>query len=116
MGIRTRVNISVKDNLSQKQLELGRYTLANQMLADMDIYTPFKKGILSSTGRVLNDGKTLEWHTPYAHAQFVGIVNGYPVRNYTTTHHPQASKRWDLKAKGIHMESWERVLLKGLGL
>ena len=27
---------------------------------------------------------SITYETPYAHAQYIGIVNGSPVRNYTT--------------------------------
>jgi|SRR5699024_6946742 len=102
-----------KKKMSQNSLERGRFALANQALADMSPFVPFKEDPLKMSGKVADDGKALTWDTPYARAQFYGFVGrGYRVYNYTT---PGTSRRWDLRAKGIHMRDWERAFIKGAG-
>jgi hypothetical protein len=59
------------------------------------------------------DAHTLIYSAPYAKAQFYGVVGGkYPVVNYTTDKHSQATKRWDLKAKAIYGKDWSSVAAK----
>lgn len=57
----------------------------------MDRYVPMDNGFLRET--VVKDGEvtsnvtanTITYTQPYAHAQYIGVVNGAPVRNYTTS-------------------------------
>lgn len=105
----------VKRKLSDSNMKMGRYALANQALADMNNYVPALDHHLRNSGTIDMDGEGINWNTPYAKAQFYGAVGkgGYPVRNYTT---PGTGPRWDEKAKGIHMKDWERAFLKGAEL
>ena len=48
----------------------------------MDKYVPKDTGALRENVVIENDSIT--YQSPYAHAQYVGIVHGSPVRNYTT--------------------------------
>lgn len=48
----------------------------------MDKYVPKDVGNLRTIKAV--DSDSITYTSPYAHAQYVGIVNGSPVRNYTT--------------------------------
>ncbi len=56
----------------------------------MDRFVPADQKILRETvilnGEPTSNVKTdtITYTQPYAHAQYVGIVNGSPVRNYTT--------------------------------
>lgn len=56
----------------------------------MDKYVPKDIGNLRDIVDVGTDYITYE--SPYAHAQYVGIVNGSEVRNYTT---PGTGSYWD---------------------
>lgn len=48
----------------------------------MDKYVPRDTGVLRETVNLQADSIT--YQSPYAHAQYVGIVNGSEVKNYTT--------------------------------
>lgn len=48
----------------------------------MDKYVPKDTGLLREVVNLQSDSITYE--SPYAHAQYVGIVNGGEVKNYTT--------------------------------
>lgn len=48
----------------------------------MDKYVPKDTGNLRDTVEITSDSIT--YLMPYAHAQYVGIVHGSPVKNYTT--------------------------------
>lgn len=48
----------------------------------MDKYVPQNLGDLRTIVDIQADSITYE--SPYAHAQYIGIVNGSPVKNYTT--------------------------------
>lgn len=48
----------------------------------MDKYVPQDLGDLRTIVDIQADSITYE--SPYAHAQYIGIVNGSPVKNYTT--------------------------------
>lgn len=99
--------------LSPQSRQAGQYTLANQALSNMNPYVPKKNNILSMSGTVNLDGSAINYNTPYAKAQFYGIVNGYRVHRYTT---PGTGRRWDLRAKSKHMSDWKRAYIKGAGL
>lgn len=83
--------------------------LANQVMADMDQFVPYKNGPLANSAHVAANDKTIVYTVPYARAQFYGIINGSPVVNYTRTEHPQATKRWDLRAKSLYLSSWQKL-------
>ena len=48
----------------------------------MDKYVPKDTGILRET--VVKGTDYIKYNVPYAHAQYVGIVHGSPVKKYTT--------------------------------
>jgi hypothetical protein len=48
----------------------------------MDKYVPKDTGALRNNVSVSEDEIT--YQSPYAHAQYIGVVNGSSVRNYTT--------------------------------
>ena len=114
------VRINVKTDLSEAlkvfsplTTQRANYTMSNQMLADMTRYVPRRDGFLQMSGHVSTDRQYLVWRTPYAKAQFYGSNGKVEFRNYTT---PGTGKRWDLAAKGNHLESWARVYQKAMGL
>lgn len=119
MGVRVKVEGTLPSSvLSKRAIEKGQYMLANQAMADMDQFVPYSvknHTHLANTVAISDDHKHITYTTPYAKAQFYGIVtdrNGrqHPIVNYTRSEHPQATKRWDLKAKSLYMDSWEKIV------
>jgi len=54
----------------------------NTCYRHMDKYVPKDTGMLRRVVSIQSDSIT--YQSPYAHAQYIGEVNGSPVRNYTT--------------------------------
>lgn len=116
------IQVNYKGNIVSGKVNKAKFRkvnaeLADQVLADMDQFVPYKKGPLSQSAHVAANDKTIVYVAPYARAQFYGIIHGSPVRNYTRNEHPQATKRWDLKAKSLYGDQWAALaasrLLKG---
>ena len=64
--------------------------LANQMMADMDPFVPYSGKMnahLANTVHTDGNKRTIVYNTPYAKAQFYGMVNGHSITNYTTAIH-----------------------------
>lgn len=112
----TQINVDLHLNglFSNANIDKARYVTANQMIADMDQFVPYKVGTLSQSVHINADGSQITYTTPYAKAQFYGIINGSPVRNYTRSEHPMASKRWDLRAKALYGQQWADIAKKSL--
>ncbi|WP_323074862.1 minor capsid protein [Limosilactobacillus reuteri] len=91
---------------SQANLEKANYIVASQAMQDMDQFVPYKQGHLAGSAHISDNKQTIVYDAPYAKAQFYGIINGSPVVNYTHSEHPQATKRWDLKAESLYMDKW----------
>ena len=66
---------------------------------DMDKYVPKDTGILRENVTLTSDSITYE--QPYAHAQYIGIVKGGEVKNYTT---PGTGKYWDKRMASAEMQ------------
>ena len=72
----------IKANLGiQPNGEVQKF-FTNTCYKHMDKYVPKDTGILRRTVRL--DADSITYESPYAHAQYVGIVHGTAVRNYTT--------------------------------
>ena len=115
MSVHVSADLNGLNNmLSARSLSRARTVLANQAMADMDQFVPYKQGHLAGSAH-LDDNNNIVYNTPYARAQFYGIVGGkYPVVHYTRTEHPQATKRWDLKAKSLYGDEWANKVKKSL--
>lgn len=98
--------------LSDAAFDRGRYAMGNQMLADMNQYVPKKGNILRPTGHLSNDYKYIVYQTPYAKAQFYGTNGIVEFKKYSE---PGTGKRWDERAKGLHLPAWKRAFLRGAG-
>ena len=112
MGVRVQVTgAQLSDMLSGPALDRARYTLANQAMSDMYQFVPFKQGDLAGSAH-LDGNDNIVYNTPYAKAQFYGFITNYKtgqrsrVRNYTVSEHPQAYRRWDLRAKSLYGDDW----------
>lgn len=108
------VNLNLGRRFSDANVNKARYVLANQIMADMDQFVPYKAGTLSQSVHINANGSQITYNTPYAQAQFYGIINGSPVRNYTRSEHPRASKRWDLRSKALYGQQWADLAKKNL--
>lgn len=108
------VNLNLGRRFSTANVNKARYVMSNQIMADMDQFVPYKAGTLSQSVHINADGSQITYTTPYAQAQFYGIINGSPVRNYTRSEHPRASKRWDLRAKALYGQQWANLAKNSL--
>lgn len=108
------INLNLGRLFSAANVNKARYVMANQAMADMDQFVPYKAGTLSQSAHINANGSQITYTTPYAKAQFYGVVNGFPVRNYTRSEHPMASKRWDLRAKSLYGPQWAEIAKKSL--
>nr|DAV01383.1 MAG TPA: Minor capsid protein [Caudoviricetes sp.] len=108
------INLNLNRWFSTTNVNKARYVMANQMMADMDQFVPYKAGTLSQSVHINANGSQITYTTPYAKAQFYGVTNGAPVRNYTRSEHPRASKRWDLRAKALYSKQWADVAKRSL--
>lgn len=102
------------DQTSLDNVKRGQYALVNQAMSDMEQFVPKDRSEepLRQSVHATSDGSEITYSTPYAKAQFYGIINDkYPVHNYTT---PGTTKRWDLKAKSMFMDSWVKAFTEGM--
>ena len=119
MSISIDVEVDIADiekRFGTVNFNRARYAMANQMLTDMNELVPKDKGTLRASGHASRDGATLTWSTPYARAQFYGMVGrapGHRVRQYTTK---GTMRRWDLIVKSRFMGRWTETMKKGLQL
>ena len=91
--------------------------MANQALADMNPFVPWMTTTLRQTGHVVNEGKQIQWRTPYAKAMFYGSrpirrgsSNIVIIRDYKKA---GTGSRWDLKAKSRYGQDWAKAFKKG---
>ena len=75
----------IKANLGLEPNGRVQKFFTNTCRNHMDKYVPKDTGILRENVVIENDSIT--YQSPYAHAQYVGIVHGTPVKNYTTPRH-----------------------------
>ncbi|MBS0953053.1 minor capsid protein [Lactiplantibacillus plantarum] len=111
-----KVNVDLDrfmDRTGLANVKRGQYALVNQAMSDMTQFVPKDRSEepLRQSVHTTSDGSKIIYSTPYAKAQFYGIINGYPVHNYST---PGTGKRWDLKAKSMFMSSWVDAFTKGM--
>ena len=66
----------------------------------MDKYVPKDTGVLREN--VTIDSNSITYEQPYAHAQYIGEVNGGQVVNYTT---PGTGPYWDERMKSADMQN-----------
>lgn len=72
----------------------------NTCYKHMDKYVPADQYDLR-TNVDLSNPKQIVYQSPYAHAQYIGIVNGSEVKNYTT---PGTGPYWDKKMVSAEMQ------------
>lgn len=98
MGIKVGIDFSgFEQRFSNQNLNDAKLLAANDAHQTMEKYVPKLSGNLRSESSVAKNGENVIYETPYARAQFYGVINGGKVRNYST---PGTGKRWDLRLKG----------------
>lgn len=112
MSIHVKVDKhGLERKLTPSNINKGLFALTSQAHADMDRYVPKRHGHLRQDSFARDNH--IVYMVPYAKPQFRGYVGkGYPVRHYNT---PGTGKRWDLRAKGNHMDAWRKAFIKGGG-
>ena len=114
MGVKITANVPfMKNMLCGDSLDRARYVLANQAMADMDQFVPLKSSALAGSAH-LDVNHNIIYSTPYARAQFYGMIHGHPVKNYTQTAGRYPTKRWDLKAKSLYGDEWANKVAQSL--
>ncbi|MEE6638559.1 minor capsid protein [Limosilactobacillus pontis] len=113
MSVRVSYNgKKITDIFNQARLEKANHVVANQAMEDMDQFVPFKQGHLAGSAHISGNKQTIVYDAPYAKAQFYGFITNSKtgqqsrIRNYTRSEHPQATRRWDLRAKNLYMNKW----------
>ena len=107
MGVKVKVDFKrAIRKLSKSNLDRGLYAAANQAMADMNSFVPFKEGELRQKVHVSKDRVIYE--SKHAKRQF--YLQG---RKYTT---PGTGSRWDLKAKYRFRRSLSKAFKKGAGI
>lgn len=108
--INVKIDLSgVTKKLSAANFKRGQFALANQVMADSNRFVPKREGNLRNSAHVDSNGQYIDWNSPYASRQYRGIG----IHNYTT---PGTGPRWDLKAKGMYLNSWVDAFKKGAKL
>lgn len=100
--IRVRRQLNGLQARATQLVAKGQFAMANQVYADANMYAPMLSGDLRNQSQIAHDLKSITWNTPYARRHY---YNQFV--NYTT---PGTGPKWGDKAKGIHMESWKRVI------
>lgn len=105
----TKVDIDlggVFRKLSPSAVQAGKRAVANQAMADMNQFVPFKEGNLRQATSINMDGSAINYHMKYARRHFYAPGDW----KYTT---PGTGPRWDLKAKGMFINEWVDAFMKG---
>ncbi|MFT8491563.1 minor capsid protein [Oenococcus sicerae] len=112
MGFKINSNLGVFSSIKSATESARVVTpVLNQMESDMQRFVPYRQGNLVRDVFIDTRQRQLVYQAPYAKAQFYGVVGGkYPVKNYTTTTHTQAGKRWDLRGKAQFGADWTKVV------
>ena len=75
----------IKANLGLEPNGRVQKFFTNTCRNHIDKYVPKDTGMLRKN--VILDSDSITYQSPYAHAQYVGIVHGSPVKKYTTPRH-----------------------------
>ena len=99
MSVKIQPTSVIKANLGIEPNGKVQKFFTNTCYRYMDKYVPKDNGILRENVTLTSDSITYE--QPYAHAQYVGIVKGGEVKNYTT---PGTGKYWDKRMVSAEMQ------------
>lgn len=109
MSVKVDIDLSgVREKIGHENFLVGRRSVANQAMADMNQFVPAKEFILRNTVTLDIDGGAINYNTPYAQKQYK-----IQHKKYTT---PGTGPYWDKKAKGIYMDDWTKAFVNGARL
>lgn len=100
MPVKMQPTSVIKANLGIEPNGKVQKFFTNTCYRYMDKYVPMDTGILRENVTLTTN--TITYEQPYAHAQYVGIVNGHAVQNYTT---PGTGPYWDERMKSADMQN-----------
>lgn len=100
MSVKMQPTSVIKANLGIEPNGRVQKFFTNTCYRYMDKYVPKDTGALRET--VTIDSNSITYEQPYAHAQYIGIVNGHAVQNYTT---PGTGPYWDERMKSVDMQN-----------
>lgn len=98
MPVKMQPTSVIKANLGIEPNGKVQKFFTNTCYRYMDKYVPMDTGILRENVTLTTN--TITYEQPYAHAQYVGIVNGHAVQNYTT---PGTGPYWDERMKSADL-------------
>ena len=90
MSVKIQPTSVIKANLGIEPNGKVQKFFTNTCYRYMDKYVPKDNGLLREI--VTIDSNSITYEQPYAHAQYIGEVNGGKVTNYTT---PGTGPYWD---------------------
>lgn len=112
---------------SPEAVRRGQIAMSNQMLLDMNKYTPAQSGHLRGSGHSNVD--TLVWSTPYARIRFYNrrlkLFFSEKQRKFFFANKdrllaqkpkPGTGGRWDKKAAAKHSKQWGQVAIRAMGV
>ena len=99
MPVKMQPTSVIKANLGIDPIGKVQKFFTNTCYRYMDKYVPKDTGVLREN--VTIDINSITYEQPYAHAQYVGEVNGGQVTNYTT---PGTGPYWDKRMVSAEMQ------------
>lgn len=99
MPVKMQPTNVIKANLGIEPNGRVQKFFTNTCYRYMDKYVPKDTGALRET--VTIDSNSITYEQPYAHAQYIGKVNGGTVVNYTT---PGTGPYWDKRMVSAEMQ------------
>lgn len=109
MGVRIHINkAAVKQKLIRQWDEKTLPALSEQILTDCNEYCKEDTGALIASSKLHSEPQKgrLVWSTPYARRQY------WEIRGASHDVRPQASWRWCLKGKQLHLSTWRKLAQK----
>ena len=100
MSVKMQPTSVIKANLGIEPNGRVQKFFTNACYRYMDKYVPKDTGLLREN--VTIDSNSITYEQEYAHAQYIGEVNGRKVVNYTT---PGTGPYWDERMKSADMQS-----------
>lgn len=96
---------------TDKRVISARRALANEIIKDTEDFVPYDTGALSSSAKVLNDGKTIAYTADYAE-----YVNNMPESyNFDRSTHTQATSNWFDACVTLNRDKWLSNFKKRVG-
>lgn len=111
MGFELKPISSIKANLGLEPNGRVQKFFTNTCYKHMDKYVPKDEGNLRTNVDIQSD-KIIYQSIPYAKIQYYGIINGNPIKNYTTA---GTGPYWDKKMVTAEMQDVVREVQEYVG-